>query len=59
MVKDEYDLDPALAKLMEDEINSIYHCEHHPDENVCDIYKRFKNLARIYAYNLQKILDTI
>ena len=30
-----------------------------PDENVCDIYKRFKNLARIYAYNLQKILETI
>ena len=57
MVKD--NLDPALVKLMEDEINSIYHCNYRPNEKVCDIYKRFKNLAKIYAYNLQKILETI
>lgn len=57
MDKRDYKLNPTLVKLMEDEVNSIYHCKYRPNEKVCDIYPRFKILARTYAYNLQEILN--
>lgn len=52
------DIDPALVKLMEDEVNAIYPIDHHPDVKVCDVNLNYKGFARRLAENLQRVLNS-
>lgn len=52
---DTYGLDPKLVKLMEDQLNELCPVEYRPNENVCDIYPRYRRLAKELAYNLQQV----
>ena len=53
----DFGLDPKLVKLMEDQLNEICFVEYRPDEKVCEIYPRYKRLAKELAYNLQQVKD--
>ena len=52
---DTYGLDPKLVKLMEDQLNELCPVECRPNEKVCNIYPRYRSLAKELAYNLQQV----
>ena len=58
MSKKSLDIDPALVKLMEDEVNALYPIDHLPGVNVCDVNPNYKGFAIRLAENLQKILNS-
>jgi len=50
------DIDPALVKLMEDRIHEVYRCDHRPNEKVCDIYPRFRMIAKRMALDIETVM---